>query len=192
MIHTVTFGDAGKFLDEVPSSVKILGKDNRVKSWEMDAVLVPGVTRADLDIEAVRRYMAKAIASKRRNFPGGEDPWEVLLKLEWVKFETEITRAAYLLFAKDPQRKFSQAIVHAGAFKAGGTVIYDSHDSKGNVQDQVDDALAFVQKNIRCALEITPGKAEHDPKWEYHLAAVRETLANAICHRDYGVPHDVQ
>jgi len=158
----------------------------------MDAVLVSGATRADLDMETVRRYMAKAVASKRRHFSEGEDPWDVLLKLEWVKSETEITRAAYLLFAKDPQRKFSQAIVHAGAFKAGDTVIYDSHDSKGNVQDQVDDALGFVQKNIRCALEITPGKAEHDPKWEYPLSAVRETLANAICHRDYGAPYDVQ
>ena len=117
---------------------------------------------------------------------------EVLLKLEWVKSETEITRAAYLLFAKDPQCKFSQAIVHAGAFKDDGAIIYDSHDSKGNIQDQVDDALAFIKKSIHCALVITPGKAEHDSVWDYPLNAVRETLANAICHRDYGAPYDVQ
>lgn len=158
----------------------------------MDAVFVPGATRDDLSMEAVRRYMARAVANKRRNFLDDDDPWETLLKLEWVKSDSEITRAAYLLFAKEPQRKFSQAIVHSGAFKAGDAVIYDSHDSKGNVQDQVDDALAFVQKNIRCALEITAGKAAHEPKWEYPLEAVRETLANAICHRDYAAPYDVQ
>lgn len=158
----------------------------------MDAVFVPGATKDDLNLDAVRRYMRKSVEKGRRAYAEDEDPWEVLLKLEWVKSETEITRAAYLLFAKDPQCKFSQAIVHAGAFKADGAIIYDSHDSKGNIQDQVDDALAFIKKSIHCALIITPGKAEHDSVWDYPLNAVRETLANAICHRDYGAPYDVQ
>ena len=96
------------------------------------------------------------------------------------------------MFAKDPQRKFSQAIVHSGAFRADGALIVDSLDSKGNIQDQVDDAMAFVKKNIHCALVITPGKIDHDPMWDYPLEAVRETLANAICHRDYGAPYDIQ
>jgi len=78
------------------------------------------------------------------------------------------------------------------AFKDDGAIIYDSHDSAGNIQDQVDDALAFVKKSIRCALVITPGKADHDSVWDYPLNAVRETLANAICHRDYGAAYDVQ
>ena len=89
----------------------------------MDAVFVPGVTRDDLDMEAVRRYMRKSVKKGRRAYAEDEDPWEVLVKLEWVRSESEITRAAYLLFAKDPQRKFSQAIIHAGAFKANGVEI---------------------------------------------------------------------
>jgi len=158
----------------------------------MDAVFVPGVSKGDLDMDAVRRYMRQAVSKGRRSYSEDDDPWDVLMKLEWVKSESEITRAAYLLFAKDPQRKFSQAIVHAGAFKDDGAVIYDTHDSVGNIQDQVEDALAFIKKCIHCALVITPGKADHDSVWDYPLKAVRETLANAICHRDYGVPYDVQ
>ena len=129
---------------------------------------------------------------KRRSYSEDEDPWEVLLKLEWVKSESEITRAAYLMFAKDTQRKFSQAIVHSGAFRADGALIVDSLDSKGNIQDQIDDAMAFIKRNIHCALVITPGKVDHDPMWDYPLEAVRETLANALCHRDYGAPYDIQ
>ena len=96
------------------------------------------------------------------------------------------------MFAKDTQRKFSQAIVHSGAFRADGALIVDSLDSKGNIQDQIDDAMAFIKRNIHCALVITPGKVDHDPMWDYPLEAVRETLANALCHRDYGAPYDIQ
>ena len=158
----------------------------------MDAVFVPGATKDDLNMDAVRKYMRRSVEKKRRAYFEDEDPWEVLLKLEWVKSETEITRAAYLMFAKDTQRKFSQAIVHSGAFRAGGALIVDSLDSKGNIQDQIDDAMAFIKRNIHCALVITPGKVDHDPMWDYPLEAVRETLANALCHRDYGAPYDIQ
>ena len=158
----------------------------------MDAVFVPGVTRDDLDMEAVRRYMRKSVKKGRRAYAEDEDPWEVLVKLEWVRSESEITRAAYLLFAKDPQRKFSQAIIHAGAFKANGVEIIDSRDCKGNIQDQVDEAIGFIKRNIRCAIVNTPGKADHDSVWDYPIEALRETLANAVCHRDYGSPHDIQ
>ena len=153
----------------------------------MDAVIVEGVTKCDLDMDAVRRYMSKAVHEGRRNYPEDDDPWSVLKKLEWVKSETEITRAAYLLFAKYPQRKFSQTVVHAGTFKADGAVIYDPHDSTGNVQEQVEDALNFVKKSIRCAIVVTD-KAEHDRYWELGLSreGVRKALkrlkeANIIC-----------
>lgn len=52
--------------------------------------------------------------------------------------------------------------------------------------------MAFVQRNIRCALVVPPGRTEHVQVWEYPLEAVRETIANALCHRDYGSPHDIQ
>ena len=163
----------------------------KITGGSMDAAYVPRVTREDIDEDAVRRYMAKAVAERRRNFVPGEKPWDVLKKLDLVRSETEITRAAYLLFAKDPQRGFSQAVIHAGAFKADGAVIYDTLDVRGNIQDQIERTLEFVQKNIRCAIVVT-GKAAHDRYWEYPLEAIRETLANAICHRDYGLPFKIE
>ncbi len=157
----------------------------------MDAVFVQDAEKDELDMEKVRRYMGKAVAENRRDFSDDDDPWRILLKLGWVKSDTEITRAAYLLFASHPQERFSQAVIHSGAFKADGAVIIDSHDSRGNIQDQIEDALSFIQRNIRCAIVVS-GKAEHDRFWEYPLEALREALANAVCHRDYGQANDIQ
>ena len=157
----------------------------------MDALFVPGATRDDLDMAAVREYMAKAVSEGRRSFPPNEDPWLVLKKLQFVKSETEITRAAYLLFAREPQILFSQAIVHAGAFRDEGALILDSVDVDGNIQNQVERTIDFIKRNIRRSIVVT-GKAEHDRVWEYPVEALRETITNAICHRDYASQHDIQ
>jgi len=157
----------------------------------MDAVIMSGVTRADLDMDEVRKYMAKAIAEGRRNFSQNDDPWLVLNKLQLVKSEAEITRAACLLFAKEPQIMFSQAIIHAGAFRDEGALILDSCDVGGNIQNQVDKTIDFIKRNIRRSIVVS-GKAEHDRVWEYPIEALRETITNAICHRDYCSPHDIQ
>ena len=156
----------------------------------MDAVTVTRGTKDDLDMDKVADYMKKANSEKRRNFDLNDDPWLILQKLEWVRSETEITRAAYLLFAKDPQIKFPQAIIHIGAFKDDGFVL-DGEDISGNIQDQVEKSLSFIKRNIRRCIVIT-GKAEHDRYWEYPMEALRETITNAICHRDYGSPHTIQ
>ena len=49
------------------------------------------------------------------------------------------------MFAKDTQRKFSQAIVHSGAFRADGALIVDSLDSKGNIYS----CIRFVGYSLR-------------------------------------------
>ena len=157
----------------------------------MDAVFVEGAARDDLDMERVREYMRAAKAAGRREFSPDENPWTVLRKFQLVKSETEITRAAYLLFAKEPQIKFPQAIIHAGAFREQGALILDSCDVSGNIQGQIEQTLAFIKRNIRRAI-IVSGKAEHDRYWEYPTEALREALANAVCHRDYGQANDIQ
>ncbi len=157
----------------------------------MDAVFVAGVTKDDLNEAAIRRYMQRAVACGRRSFQADADPWKTLLKLQWVKSETEIIRAAYLLFAKDQQEYFSWSFIHAGAFKADGAYILDSCDVRGNIQDQIEEAISFVQRNIRYEIEIS-GKAVDDRCFVYPIDALRETIANAVCHRDYGIGNDIQ
>ena len=51
--------------------------------------------------------------------------------------------------------------------------------------------LEFKESCDAEAIEFT-GKAEHERYWEYPADALRETIANAICHRDYGSSYATQ
>lgn len=156
----------------------------------MDAVIVPGKSCDDLDFDAVHKYMRKATERGRRSFSDEDDPWQVLRKLELVKSEHEITRAAILLFGKAPQSPLSQAVVHAGRLR-DKTHIMDNLIITGSIINQVDETINFIKKNLHVRFEIN-GEPERKEIWDYPPAALREAVVNAICHRDYGDTTDIQ
>jgi ATP-dependent DNA helicase RecG len=156
----------------------------------MDAMIVPRRTRDDLDFDAVRTYMRRATEQGRRSFAEQEDPWQVLRKLELVQSEQEITRAALLLFGKNPQSPLTQAVVHAGSLREN-VHIMDNRIIDGSIIDQVEETVAFIKKNLHVRFEIT-GEPERKEIWDYPLPAIREAVINAICHRDYGDTADIQ
>lgn len=160
-----------------------------ISTTDKDAVL-DCKTRADLDLDAVRSYMRNATQQGRRNFAEHDDPWQVLQKLELVQSETAITRAAILLFGKSPQSPLTQAVVHAGRLQQL-VHIMDHRIIAGTVIAQVEEAMAFMQKNLHVRFEITGAPARQEI-WDYPLVALREALINAICHRDYGDTADIQ
>ena len=156
----------------------------------MDSVAVPGAALSDLDMDSVRRYMTLANEAHRRDFNLSDDPWLVLKKLGFVRDEDSIPRAILLAFGKNPQKFFSQAVVHAGLFRGGANVI-DGRVIGGSIISQIDEAVAFVRKNTRVRFVIS-GKTARDEYWDYPTEAIRETIANAVCHRDYGIAEEIQ
>ena len=156
----------------------------------MDALIEPRKTRADLSLDAVRRYMRNATQQGLRHFAEHDDPWQVLQKLELVQSDTTITRAAILLFGNTPQSPLTQAVVHAGRLEQL-VHIMDHRIIAGTLIDQVEEAMAFVQKNLHVRFVITGAPARQEI-WDYPLVALREAMINAICHRDYGDTADIQ
>lgn len=155
-----------------------------------DALLMVGKTVEDLELDQVRLYMTRATNSGRRSFSENDDPIAILQKLELIRGESEITRAAIFLFGKNPQSPFTQSVVHAG--KIRGTVdIMDDRFIRGSIIDQVEESLDFIKKHINVQSVIS-GKSQRDDVWDYPLEALREALTNAVCHRDYGDLGDIQ
>jgi ATP-dependent DNA helicase RecG len=97
------------------------------------------------------------------------------------------TVAGVMLFGLHPQRLSPHWGV--GAVRLAGTEldapILDRADLEGAVDQLVDEALAFVRRNMRVAATFPSGEAKRHDLPEYPLAAVREALTNAVVHRDY-------
>ncbi len=141
----------------------------------------------DIDLNKVVEYVKLANETGRRKIK--ESPMEALKKLELIK-GNKPTWAAILLFGKEPQRFLLQAKVHCGRFK-GETTIIDDQLIDDSIIGQIEKVMEFAKRNLKLEFIIT-GKPRRDEKWEYPLDAIREAIINAVCHRDYTEPSDIQ
>lgn len=106
-----------------------------------------------------------------------------------------LTNAAVLLFADRPQDLFPSARLRVGVFK--GTQILDTHEFGGTLWEQLDGAMERFRRLLKVALEVgakgpTLEGLRHREVWEYPLDALREAVTNALVHRDYSAPGDIQ
>ncbi|ACS33477.1 ATP-binding protein [Thermococcus gammatolerans] len=112
---------------------------------------------------------------------------KVLKKLRLIR-NGKVTRALILLFGKDPQEFFPQAKVRVGRFK--GSEILDSVNVEGNLFEQVEGAVNAIKKHMSRRYVIKGLVREE--VWDYPLEAVREAVVNAVMHKDYRMPEEVQ
>ena len=137
----------------------------------------------------MKRYIRRLRDAWRRDVGDHEEPLEILKKLELFK-EGKVTWAAHLLFRKDTKYLRSQGLVHCGRFKED-TIVIDNRMIEGTIVEQIDEALDFIRKNISVKFVMT-GNPQRDEVWDYPLKAIRESIINAVCHRDYTMPSNIE
>ena len=171
------------------SKIRELAKQERIKlHW--DERICQRATLEDVDKEKVKWFLKRAQYKRRLDISPDISIREALERLELTR-NGRITNAAVLLFCKKPQRFFLQAETRCGRFK--GTKPLKFIDMKvfgGNIINQREDAVEFVKEHIRLQAEIVG--TERSETWEYPLEAIRESITNAICHRDYEFSSNVQ
>lgn len=170
------------------TEVAYLSMASQNLSW--DAGPGEGFALSDLDPEAVHRFLVAAQRERNLGLNPDSPLEEVLDKLE-LRRAGQLTRAAVLLFSKEPQRFLRQSEVRVARFK--GTQPLDFLDMKvieGRLIEQRDLIIGFIQRHISMAAEIK--RLERAERWEYPLAALREAVTNAVCHRDYRDGGNVQ
>jgi ATP-dependent DNA helicase RecG len=138
----------------------------------------------EIDPEAVRKFIRMAVGSGRlRTEDEKEDIKTILKKLKLI-INGKLTNGAIMLFGKNPQKYFINALVRVGRFKDEITIIGDRR-IEGNLFKQIEEAEEAIKNFINVRYEITGEQLTRKNIWDYPLEAIREALLNAVIHRDY-------
>ena len=150
-------------------------------SW--DAYEAPRETLDALSLPKIERFIAQVNQSGR--FTLDPSPLFALEKLKYIA-NGRPTWAALLLFAENPMRHH----IHIGRFKTPAVII-DDRQITDTLFEAVEQAMKLIVSHISVAFEFDGG-LQRKERFAYPLPALRETLLNALVHRDYANPSDIQ
>ena len=164
-----------------------------IRTGPFDAAVCPDASLADLDTEAMVRFIRRA--RLLRGFPLQEDAsaFELLTHLNLLN-KGRPSHAAVLLFGFYPQRFLISSEVKCAHFH--GTRVAKPIPSyqvyKGRAFELVDQAVDFVLSKIDLAVGTRAESAEVPVTYEIPPEVVREAIVNAVAHRDYTSTGSVQ
>ena len=156
-----------------------------------DERICEGAAIKDIDGKKVKWFLRKAKAERNLGIDPETPINEAFEKLKLMR-DGKITNACALLFSKE--REFLQSEVKCIRFSGNEPIkpYIDFQTLEGSIFDLIDKAEDFVLRNVRRAIWLVPGKAQREEKLDYPPDAIREAIANAIAHRDYESPSNVQ
>ena len=148
-----------------------------------------GWSLEDLDETEIRRTVEEAIRRGRLEDPGTRDAAESLRGLGLCR-DGVPWRAAAALFGKAEriELEMPQCLLRIARFKgADRTEFLDNRQFHGNAFALLKAAERFLRETLPIAGRIEPDKFERVDEPLYPTLAMREALANALCHRDYSI-----
>lgn len=155
--------------------------------WENEPV--PDWTVDDLDVNEIVRTLDEAIRRGRAVDPGTRDPGALLRGFNLIRGD-DLLRAAVVLFGRSErlEGEYPQCMLRVAKFRGTDrTEFLDNRQFHGNTFDLLGRAERFFRENLPIAGRIEPGVFERVDDPLYPPVALREALANAICHRDYSI-----
>ena len=146
---------------------------------------------ANLNDAQVKLFLSK-IRVEKPNFASLTD--EDALTLCGLFKDGKPTLAGIMLFGLYPQANFPGFDITAvvvpgyqiGNLADDGARFIDNKRIDGTLAELLEDAMAFVHRNIKVRT-IIDEKGKRADKTEYPLKAVREIILNALIHRDYSI-----
>ena len=161
------------------------------KRW--DGIPVPRLSIADLSGEALCRFCRQAAKSNRVDAEVLNDSVEHLLHdLHLIDDITGLLkRAAILLFHPDPEKYISGAYIKIGFFRTTDDDLAFQDEIHGPLMLQVDRAIDLLTTKY-LTYAITYEGFTRQEKPAFPASALRETLLNAIAHKDYADAAPIQ
>jgi ATP-dependent DNA helicase RecG len=158
------------------------------KRW--DGVPVPKVSVIDLKGETFDLFRKRASKGQRINEDSLTDSDEHLLENLQLKEGEYLKRAAILLFHPSPENFVTGSYIKVGYFQTDDELIFQD-SIHGNLFEQIEKTIDLLfTKYIKA--EISYEGINRVEKYEYPIEAIRETLLNAIAHKDYSGGFPIQ
>ena len=163
---------------------RLFGQRSQSRIIRFDESVVPGTTPGDLDYALTRRIL-------REKLTDGGVTEGLARKLRVVAEDDQgvsrLTLAGVLLCTRKPQRWLPHAYIQAVSYAGERTDIdyqTDARDIGGPLDEQVEEALHFVLRNMVVRATKSTARAEHP---QFSDRAAFEALVNAVAHRDYSL-----
>lgn len=157
------------------------------RRWENEVAEDWAVAR--LDHSEIARTVDEAVRRGRLEEPGTRNPIEMLRGLGLMA-DGQLLRAAVVLVARDGElaAEYPQCRIRLARFRGTDkTEFIDNRQSFGNAFDLLLQADRFLRAHLPVAGRVVAGVFERSDDPIYPLIALREALANALCHRDYSI-----
>mgnify|MGYP000021250033 CR=1 FL=1 len=154
------------------------------KTW--DECTIDSLEINDLSIIALERFRKEAAGSHRVDDDVINDTAEHLLEdLRLIDEESGLlTRAAVLLFHPDPEKYVRGAFIKIGFFNSVKEDLMFQDEIHGPIMEQIDKTLELL-KTKYLVYRISYSGASRKETLQFPEEAVRESLMNAIAHKDY-------
>ena len=155
-----------------------------------DRDAVPGAVAGDFDEALVDRTIERAFSLTPRAMRGAPDKKTKLERLNFLDSQGNVTKAGLLAAGAYPQqfypKLFIDVAVYAGTQKgaAGSLRFMDRTICEGTLGEMISDAVAAIAKNLR-RTSMIKGVSRVD-SLEIPEEVLREAIANAVIHREYG------
>ncbi len=165
----------------------LLERMHAVHRWENQPAR--GLALKDLDRSEITRTVDEAIRRERLEEPGTRNATALLTGLGLIQ-DGQLLNAAVVLFGKAERLLpgYTQCLLKMARFRGvDKTEFIDNRQEHGNAFDLFQRAQRFIRDHLPVAGRILPNVFERVDDPLYPPAALREALANAICHRDYSI-----
>ena len=157
------------------------------RRWEMQPAL--GVDFSDLYEAEIIRTTEEAIRRHRMADPLTHKIEDLLMGFGLLR-EGKPVNGAFVLFGRGDRllSMFPQCTLRMARFRGSDIEEFvDTRQETGNAFQLFAKAQQFLRDHLPVAGRILPGLFERVDDPLYPPVALREALANAFCHRDYGI-----
>lgn len=164
---------------------RLMEKMHALSRWENQ---ISNKTIDDLDHHEIILTLEEAIRVGRLNDPKTRDIRAILQGLGLLQ-DGKLMNAAVALFIKEDRvlPEYTNLCLKMARFKSNNkNEFIDSKTFYGNAFSIYKQAQNFLMQHLPIAGKFIPGVFERQDEPLYPMSALREAIANAICHREYG------